>query len=184
MSRRTASKQKETKPLFWVFCEGETEKEYINFLKSLYRVPIKIKIKIAKSNISDTYIKSFKGKGFTHDKDRNFLMYDADVKDVVEKLKKSKNTELLLSNPCIELWFLLHYQNQTASIKTKDCVRNLKNMNPSYKKGTIDQALKNKFRLRKKCSEACNRAKQLDPDKNPSSNIYEFIEALEKVKAQ
>ena len=181
MSRRTASKQKETKPLFWVFCEGETEKEYVIFLRSRYRIPIKIKIKIAKSNISDTYIKSFKEKGFTHDKDRNFLMYDADVKDVVEKLKKLQNTELLLSNPCIELWFLLHYQNQTASIKTKDCVQNLKNMNHFYKKGTIDP-LKNQFT--EKCSEACSRAKQLDPDKNPSSNIYQFIEALEKVKAQ
>ena len=182
MSRRTASKQKETKPLFWVFCEGETEKEYVNFLKSLYRIPIKIEIKIAKSNISDAYIKSFKGKGFTHDKDRNFLMYDADVEDVVEKLKKLKNTELLLSNPCIELWFLFHYEGHRAYIDSKGCVRKLENMNSFYKKGTMNEALKNQFI--EKCSEACSRAKQLDPDKNPSSNIYEFIEALEKVKAQ
>ena len=109
-------------------------------------------------------------------------MYDADVKDVLEKIKKLKNTELLLSSPCIELWFLLHYQNQKADINPKDCVRKLKNMNPSYKKGTMNKALKNQFT--EKCSEACSRAKQLDPDKNPSSNIYEFIEALEKVKAQ
>ena len=183
MSRRTASKQKETKPLFWVFCEGETEKEYVNFLKSLYRVPIKIEIKIVKSNISDAYIKSFKGKGFTHDKDRNFLMYDADVKDVLEKIKKLKNIELLLSNPCIELWFLLHYEGHRAYIDSKGCVRKLEEKKDScYKKGTINKALKNQFI--EKCSEACSRAKQLDPDKNPSSNIYEFIEALEKVKAQ
>ena len=182
MSRRTASKQKETKPLFWVFCEGETEKEYVNFLKSLYRVPIKIEIKIVKSNISDAYIKSFKGKGFTHDKDRNFLMYDADVKDVLEKIKKLKNIELLLSNPCIELWFLLHYEGHRAYIDSKGCVRKLEKKNYSYKKGTINKALKNQFI--EKCSEACSKAKQLYPDKNPSSNIYQFIEALEKVKAQ
>ena len=186
MSRRTASKQKETKPLFWVFCEGETEKEYVIFLRSRYRIPIRIEIKIVKSNISDAYIKSFKGKGFTHDKDRNFLMYDADVKDVLEKIKKLKNIELLLSNPCIELWFLLHYEGHRAYIDSKGCVRKLEEKleekKDSYKKGTINKALKNQFI--EKCSEACSRAKQLDPDKNPSSNIYEFIEALEKVKAQ
>ena len=73
MSRRTASKQKETKPLFWVFCEGKTEKEYVNFLKSLYRVPIKIEIKIVKNSISDMYIKHSKREKFTHHKDRNFF---------------------------------------------------------------------------------------------------------------
>lgn len=36
-----------------------------------------------------------------------FLMYDMDRPDITAKLLQLK-AHLLLSNPCIELWFLLH----------------------------------------------------------------------------
>ncbi|MBK7480988.1 MAG: RloB domain-containing protein [Bacteroidales bacterium] len=31
------------------------------------------------------------------------------------KIKSIKTAQLIASNPSIELWFLLHYKNQTAS---------------------------------------------------------------------
>lgn len=82
--KRSASKGKKIKPNFWVFCEGETEEEYVKFLRFLYRVPIEIKPKTVGSNISARYIKTFKRGKPTHKKDIDFLMYDADVITLLE----------------------------------------------------------------------------------------------------
>ena len=46
------SKEKTMKPNFFVFCEGETEVAYVNFLRSQYRVPIQVISKKSDSNIS------------------------------------------------------------------------------------------------------------------------------------
>jgi hypothetical protein len=56
-------------------------------------------------------------------------MYDADVTMILDRLLKIKSAKLLASNPSIELWFLLHYKNQTANISTDDCIRELCNRN-------------------------------------------------------
>jgi|GEM_PF-1857978 len=39
-------------------------------------------------------------------------------------------------------------------------------------------------RLREKCQDACNRAKQLILYANPSTNMHIFVEALEKAKKE
>ena len=62
-----------------------------------------------------------------------------------------------------------------------DCIRELSNRNRNdYKKGIIDNTLK--IKLKEKCSDACNRSKQLELYKNPSTNVHIFIETLEDVR--
>ena len=51
------NKNRKTKPVFYVFCEGETEENYISILRQHFRIPIEIKIS-KKSNISTRIIKS------------------------------------------------------------------------------------------------------------------------------
>lgn len=178
---RQASKEKKIKPHFWVFCEGKTEESYVCFLRSKYRIPIEIVSKVIGSNIDEKLIKRHKRGKPTHEKDIDFLMYDADVNEVLDRLQKIKSAKLLASNPSIELWFLLHYKNQTANITTDNCIRELNNRNHNnYKKGFLDQKLKEK--LNEKCSDASKRAKQKELFKNPSTNIYELIQILEDIK--
>ena len=180
-SKRQASKGKKTNPHFWVFCEGKTEEAYIRFLRSEYRLPVEIVPKIAGCDISERYIKSYKKGKPTFKKDKNFLVYDSDVPEILDKLKRIDSAILIASNPAIELWFLLHYKNQTAYITEDDCIRELNNRNRnSYKKGLIDDILKNK--LKEKCTNACKRSKQLRSYNNPSTNMHVFIESLENVK--
>lgn len=180
-SKRQASKGKKINPHFWVFCEGETEEAYIRFLRSEYRLPVEIISKVAGSSINERFINSYKIGKPIHEKDKDFLIYDADVPETIEKLKKIGKTILIASNPTTELWFLLHYKNQTASITGVDCCRELSNRNSNnYKKGVIDNHLK--VKLKGKCNAACNRARQLELFRNPSTNFYVFIEALEDVK--
>ena len=105
-SKRRASKGKMINPHFWVFCEGETEEAYVCFLRSKYRIPIEIAPKVVGNKITQRFIESYKQGKPTHEKDKDFLMYDADVPKVLEKLKSIKSTVLIASNPSIELWFL------------------------------------------------------------------------------
>lgn len=178
ISKRTASKGKKINPHYWVFCEGETEEAYIEFLRSKYRIPIEIITKVAGNCITNRFINKYKQDKFTHTKDKDFLIYDADVTDVLEKLKSIKNAVLIASNPSIEFWFLLHYKNQTAYITTPECIKELNNRNRNiYKKGIIDKRLEDK--LKEHYTEACKRAKNLILYNNPSTNMYCFIEELE-----
>ncbi len=178
---RAASRGKKINPNFWVFCEGETEEAYVSFLRSRYRIPITIVPKIVGNKITERFIKSYKRGKPVHEKDRDFLMYDADIPELLEPLKSIKSAMLLASSPSIELWFLLHYKNQTASITTKDCIKELENRNRnSYHKGIIDDKLVAK--LTDHYPEANKRAKCLTIHKNPSSNIHEFIEILENIR--
>ena len=180
-SKRKQSRGKKIKPQFWVFCEGKTEEAYVGFLRSKYRIPIEIVSKITSSNINAKKINKHKKDKPIHPKDIDFLLFDADVSSVVEHLRTIDNTTLLLSNPSIELWFLLHYKNQTAHISTNDCIDQLSKRNHNkYKKGFMDSKLSEK--LGDKCKDACKRAKKLELSQNPSSNLYELIETLEKQK--
>ena len=108
------------------------------------------------------------------------MVYDLDVPGIIDRLKKIKSAELLVSNPSIELWFLLHYKNQTAHIGSIDCCREMNNRNRSYKKGIIDDRLK--IKLMEKIGDATKRAKNLKDFKNPSSTLYKLIERLEGLK--
>jgi hypothetical protein len=178
-NKRYISKDRKINPHFWVFCEGETEEAYVCYLRTKYRIHIEIVSKITGSGINQKFITNYKKGKPTHEKDKDFLLYDADEPNVLSRMKELK-AKLILSNPCIELWFLLHYKNQTSSLSTKECLRDLKNRNKSYIKGFIDSKLKEK--LDSKTTDARNRAKKLLLHENPSSNIFEFIEIIEENK--
>ncbi|MDO9634441.1 MAG: RloB family protein [Paludibacter sp.] len=180
-SKRNASKGKKINPHFWVFCEGKTEEVYIRFLRSEYRLPVEIIPKIAGCDVCARYIESCKKGKPVHVKDKDFLVYDADVPEVLEKLKLINSATLVTSNPSIELWFLLHYKNQKAEISEDLCIRDISNRNHhNYKKGVIDEPLR--VKLREKYYDACNRSKRLTLYNNPSTNMHVFIEALKNAK--
>lgn len=182
MTKRAKPRNKKIRPTYWIFCEGKTEESYISLLRSKYRVPIELVTKVAGSKISEKFIKKSKQGKPTASKDKDFLLYDGDVPETVEKLKKVSNATLLISNPSIELWFLYHYKNQKAHITADHCTKELSKIgNFDYKKGTLHEKLRNK--LDNNCDKACERAKKSNPFKNPSSNVNILIEELKKVNS-
>jgi len=176
MARRVA-KERSIKPIFYVFCEGKTEEEYVNFLRVKYRIPIKIRSKVTGHSISQQVVNSNIDAKEKHEKDKVFLMYDLDEEGLLEKLQQISDSILITSNPCIELWFLLHFRNQTAHITCDVCNRELKQKISGYEKGKLNQRLKNK--LTEKYKEAIERGKELTEFNNPSSLVYKFIEKIE-----
>ena len=155
------SKGKTMKPNFFVFCEGESEVAYISHLRSQYRAPIQIIPRKSDSNISVRYIENCKREYVATQNDKTFLMFDLDVNGMLEHLQSIPDVVLLVSNPCIELWYLLHFEK---------CLEH-------YTKGTL--ALNEKQQLSEKTSKATARAKVLKTYNNPSTTIYKMIELLE-----
>lgn len=181
MGKRRPSKGKKINPHFWVFCEGETEEAYVYWLRTRYRLPVEVVAKVSGSDISERYIQAYKKGKPTHPKDRNFLIYDADVPAILTRLTQIRGATLIASNPSIELWFLLHYKNQTISLSEAECIRQIENRNGcKYAKGSLDKKLIK--RLTEHLKDACKRARALVLYSNPSTNMHALIEVFEKAK--
>lgn len=170
------------KRVFLVFCEGETEETYLDHLKQTYRSPIRIVPKVEGGSISQRLIDATKRelKISKTDKILTFLMYDMDVPAINEKLNDCRAYKLL-SNPAIELWFLLHGKDKKTRLSTDEAFDELLKMDDcwaGYEKAALTDTQKSflwEHRL-----EATERAKKLKNFENPSSGIFNLILALEK----
>ena len=183
MRIRKYKKARSPHRVFLVICEGETEETYINLLKRHYRLPITIKTKVIGNYINARLINQYiKELGVSAEECSVFHVYDADVKAVLEKIL-SLPGKAVISNPCIELWFALHLKDFNRAVTSEAIVRELSLIDriwKSYGKGglTSDQA---KHLVNNK-DMAIERAKRLKWPLNPSSNMYDFIDALENEK--
>lgn len=93
--------------------------------------------------------------------------------------KRNKSeTELLVSNPCIEFWFLLHYQEQKSKLTSKKCIQKLQCVSKEYKKGCLSEAEKKVLAGNKDL--AIHRAVALAEFGNPSTTIYKLLEMLKE----
>lgn len=100
------------------------------------------------------------------------------------KLAEKNGVELLLSNPCFEIWFLQHFRYSTKSYASNDeVIRDLTTYIPGYKKNA------NVYDLIAHAQEhAVKRAKQLEQhhaelgrkknsmECNPSTDAYKVLE--------
>lgn len=170
------------KQAFLVFCEGPTEECYIQELRHRYRSPIRIVPICEGQSISNNLIcrEIRKEKVSPKDHIEAFLMYDRDVPEVNDKLEKCEGT-MICSNPCVELWFLLHSRDQKSCLGSDECIKALQNSASEwkhYKKGELSATQKNL--LWNNRADAIQRAKFLVEGKNPSTGIYKLLESIEK----
>lgn len=174
------SKGKAMLPNFFVFCEGDSEVKYVEILRSYYRQPVHIIAKKTLLNITPALVERCKATYIQTKNDHTFLMYDLDVPSVLERLKKIPNTTLLCSNPCFELWLLLHAKDQKAAIETDALIKELKKSAPvwkNYSKSAFTDT--QKVFLNNNTDVAVVRAKKLHEYQNPSTGIYKLIEMLQ-----
>lgn len=134
-TKSKATEGKKMNPTFFVFCEGKTEAAYVDLLRRSFRVPVEIIARVSDSNISQPYIDRCKRDRFTTSEDKTFLMFDLDVPGMLERLRKIKEAVLLLSNPSIEYWFLLHYKDTNKELSSAECLSMLKGIDTDYQKG-------------------------------------------------
>lgn len=100
-------------------------------------------------------------------------------------LARRNGVELAISNPCIELWFILHLEDQTAFIDGGDAQRRAADLLGCGK--TLTSAALDV--LAAHCDDAIDRAHRLDhkhagdgspAGENPSSGIAALMEAIRR----
>jgi hypothetical protein len=120
-----------------------------------------------------------------------------------KQIAKSNNICIIVSNECLELWFLLHFKNQTAYIKREDIFKNLIQELLQNKKNVLSKKeindLKNhkiknidwfeildedeKQKAINRCRKLIKNKSPLDPwQENPITLMCCFIDFLEKLK--
>jgi len=104
-----------------------------------------------------------------------------------EKIVKDINGEVIVSNPCVEVWFLCHYVDSTRQYTSSlDVIKRLQEFIPTYKKNMSGI----KEFLEDKNEKAIINARHLDEynqslgrklhqyDYQPSTEVYKIIEKL------
>lgn len=99
------------------------------------------------------------------------------------RLARSAGINMAVSNPCFELWPLLHFEDQTAHVHGRQLRDSLRRHLPGYEKKLSCE------RLNEGRQEACRRAEALDqmharferePGSNPSTGVWRLVKLLEE----
>lgn len=186
-----------------LFCEGMSEKYYLDYFKDI----------ITKNKYTDIQIETESADGnartvfnFAEDflsKDENirkyihhkkYLVFDcddpSDIQGVIlEMLNSSNNYSLLVSNHRFEIWLLMHFEHIYDYIKKRDISAHLNNyLNHDYKKadagiireilnnGNVEAAIKNGYELENKYKSEGKTITSNIEEMNPYSNIHTLIE--------
>lgn len=179
-SRREPSPSMRMRKIALVICEGETEVSYINLLKKWYKSPIRIVSHIEGTKITQALVdnRTRELKLSKYDKVHTFLMYDMDVPSINEKLLACK-AEKLLSNPCFEIWLLLHAKDRKSPITTDALIKELKKSAAVWKNYAKSDFTDTQIAfLKDNTDKATERAKNLKELQNPSTGVYKLIELL------
>ncbi|WP_419554010.1 RloB family protein [Candidatus Poriferisodalis sp.] len=179
-----------------VFTEGEaTEKDYVEHWHGKNRKHVRVTVdkfhgsprrlveEAIKRRAQDQY-EERRGRGRA--RDEYWCVFDRDSHDDFDQAiatAASNDIRVAYSNPCIELWFILHFRDQTAWIHRHDSQKESKRLLKCEKRLTR-QALES---LDGSFDDAKHRALQLDgrhqgndspPRSNPSSSVWELVERI------
>ena len=183
---------REPRARFLVVCEGKvTEPLYFNDIRRLERGIIDLQLVPAgvPKTVVEEAVRLKKESARDARRDRNlrydhvWCVFDVDEHPFVPEAKQqaqANGIELAVSNPCFELWLLLHFQDQTAHIERRAVQRLCREHMPGYRKAPPSDALIPRL------NEATERAIQLENWQasrdnaagNPSTGVYRLIQQI------
>ena len=198
-SLRRRAAQLESRPRVLIICEGKaTEPSYLQGLKKMEQVRLVEVIVDSEGGTPKTLVERAASrmkaakKAAQGARDEN-LRYDEIwcVFDVDEhpKLMDAKqqaeahHIEIALSNPCFELWLLLHFKDQTAWIHRHDAQSACRAQLKEFEK-RIDFA-----KIRDRVDVAIQRAARLEDwqesrgsqGENPSTTVHKLVQRLKEL---
>lgn len=190
--------KRKRKPAMLITAEGrnKTEKQYFNSFQDQhgkYSIRFATGLETDPVGMLKAMEKAWKKNELSEkDGDKAYIVLDMDCKPekiqlVKELQKKSKNIQFIVSNPCIEVWFILHFIYTTHQFKdSKEPKKELAKYIPGYEESMDISAI-----LRPMLNDAEKHLEQLkgyyetlgvawgDADCNPMTDIVEVLEELE-----
>jgi len=114
------------------------------------------------------------------DYDEVWCVFDVDQFDIREAVRRAREREvnLAISNPCFELWLLLHFERCNSHLRDYEAVVvRLKRHLPDYDKAVDFRHFEGRV------ATAVQNAKSLDAsgtdhDKNPSTSVWRLVETI------
>lgn len=142
IKRRDSRPKRISKKRFIIITEGSvTEKEYFRKLASLYKgVSIKAFSQRLQSDPGHVLALAQKKDVDIEEGDQLWLVVDYDnraendFKPLQVWVKEKAYRNLAISNPCFELWLLMHYEEARKIHTTSDCINQLKKTWKNYDK--------------------------------------------------
>lgn len=144
-SRKKSSPKKPEIPTYLIVYEGKFNKTESNYFTQLNRICRYVRIvpfsteKTDPIGLMEAIEKKWSSLGLNKgDGDRAFIVLDLDVNQdkaelISEIQSQSHNAEFIVSNPCIEVWFLNHFPYSTKSFSSsKETKKELKRKIPKY----------------------------------------------------
>ena len=121
-------------------------------------------------------------------RDSVWAMFDRDAHPrfgEAKDLARRKNIGLAVSDPCFELWGVLHYQNQDGPIDRSECQRQLESLCREYSRKS-GKVFADEITISDNYMNAVARAKQLlinrererCPEGNPSTTVHHLTEHI------
>ena len=197
-TRRPARRDafRDPNPVILVVCEGAvTEKQYV---KGYQRACRKARVDVEVSNEHGTPKKlvgiakrlKLEAEARAEKEEDDNLKYDDiwcvfDIDDhphvaEAKQMANENDIKLAISNPCFELWLLLHFRDCPGTEHRHRIQEMLKERVPDYDKSIDFEA------FRPGCKEATRRAAYLnqladsinEPWRNPTTSVYKLLKAI------
>lgn len=176
-----------------IFCEGEaSEPDYINALKRLPEVRANTSINIEidpEQGVPLTLVQRAVERSCDEEVDECWCVFDVEwpknhpnLKQAIQ-LANQYGVRLAISNPCFELWLILHYENRTAFINTKEAERKSRSLDGRVgKRISADQYMSKRHMASQRANQLVSLHAEngtLFPGDNPSSTMCDLLAAIE-----
>ena len=197
-SKKRNKQSRKEKPMIIITAEGrnETEARYFNNFRTA-DCPYIIKFHKAGHLTDPTKLAESIRKRWDAEEadertgDMAFVVVDLDnneekAKEIQQVEARNRVEKFIVSNPCFEVWFLLHYEYSTRSYMSADAViKELRKHYPGYEKTSdmypilldkVDDAITNAEKL----EDYHNAEEHLHPDAkcNPYTDVHKFVKLI------
>ncbi len=158
MPKKRSNSNKDVKPVFHIFCEGETEEAYLHgYINKFYSGNRRLKViqieETDKTNGKGLVEDAIKSQKNCPEGDVFWVVCDReDEKDYPDERHKiaydkakPKNISIAISNVCFEVWVLLHFQATVRPYSNyDDLIKNSSLRDLCKKRGLVDYKKGNK----------------------------------------
>lgn len=187
------------KPIVALFCEGEiTEPEYIRAINRHWDNPVVIQFPpcgtdpkgiVSAAAELKKRSKRLKNSDPNEKIEAVWCLFDRDEHEMIpEALHQAEANDIpvAFSNPCFELWLLLHFQDQTAHLERDEASKLCHRYMPNYlKRPDMSRLLPQLPDAERRAEALYNRQTNNGLSRgNPWTDVHKLVQAIRKLSGQ